>query len=280
MSAKTYLKRVLRYIIKGVPNNYITVITKQTSPNNVLSGKRIIVTGGGRGLGFYIAKRCIAEGAEVLITGRNEDTLKESVKTLGNNCKYSVFDVQHVENIPKFFEEATIKFNNKKIDCLVSNAGISLHEGNFRNVTEDNWNKQLDTNLKGNYFLVSSFIKYLEKQEDTTGNIVVISSERAKRADDIPYGLTKVATNSFVQGIASKVIDKNIRINAVAPGITVSDMTKFKRDENLYVEWQNNHRIFLPEEVAEVVNFLLNDVSNCISGEIITCDQGNYITHW
>ena len=48
----------------------------------------------------------------------------------------------------------------------------------------------------------------------------------------------------------------------------------------MYVDWQNNHRVFLPEEVAKVVLFLLSDVSSCISGEIITCDQGNYIVHW
>lgn len=280
MSLKDYIKRVGKYIIKGVPVQHIRVIVKQTSPNNVLKNKNIIVTGGGRGLGYYIAKRCIAEGGAVLITGRNEETLKNSAEQLGNKCKYLSFDVRKISDIPCFLEKATELFDGKKIDCLVSNAGISLHEGNFRNVTEGGWDRQLDTNLKGNYFLVSNFIKYLEKQKDTSGNIVVISSQRSKRVDDIPYGLTKMATNSFVQAMATKVIHENIRINAVAPGVTCSDMTGFKRDDDLFVEWQNNHRIFLPEEVAEIVNFLLSEASNCISGEIITCDQGNYIAHW
>lgn len=280
MNLKIYIKRVLRYILKGVPNKHITVVTKQISPNNLLKDKRIIITGGGRGLGYYIAQTCIAEGAEVLITGRNEERLKESSKKLGLNCKYLVFDVQNVSEIPDFFKKASKIFNNKKIDCLISNAGISLHEGNFRNVTEDGWDKQLNTNLKGNYFMVSNFIKYLEQQKDTSGNIIVISSERAKRADDIPYGLTKIATNSFVQAIASKVITEGIRINVVAPGVTTSDMTGFSRNENMYTDWQNNQRVFLPEEVSKVVLFLLSDISSCISGEIITCDQGNYIMHW
>ena len=280
MNLKIYIKRVLRYILKGVPNKHITVVTKQISPNNLLKDKCIIITGGGRGLGYYMAQTCIAEGAEVLITGRNEERLKESSEQLGSNCKYLVFDVQNVSEIPDFFKKASKIFNNKKIDCLISNAGISLHEGNFRNVTEDSWDKQLNTNLKGNYFMVSNFIKYLEQQKDTSGNIIVISSERAKRVDDIPYGLTKIATNSFVQAIASKVITEGIRINVVAPGVTTSDMTGFNRNENMYTDWQNNQRVFLPEEVAKVVLFLLSDVSSCISGEIITCDQGNYIVHW
>ena len=138
----------------------------------------------------------------------------------------------------------------------------------------------MNTNLKGNYFLVSEYIRYLEKQSDTAGNIVVITSERAKRADDIPYGLTKAATSSFIQCIASKVIGEGIRINGVGPGVTASDMTGFDKTGNLYADNQPSKRVFMPEEVAEVVGFLLCDASACISGEVITCDQGRYITHW
>lgn len=280
MGLKSYIKRGIRYIIKGIPNKYIGVSINISEPNNLLKGKKVIITGGGRGLGYYIAKKCIDEGAIVLISGRNEETLKKSALKLGERCFYLPFNVKEVSQISDFLEKATAKLGGGKIDCLVSNAGISLHEGNFRNVTEENWDQQFSTNLKGNYFFVSEFIKYLEKFEDTSGNIIVISSERSKRPDDIPYGLTKVATNSFIKCISSKVIEKGIRINGVAPGVTASDMTGFNRNENLYVDWQPQKRIFLPEEVAEVVNFLLSDLSKCISGEIITCDQGRYITHW
>lgn len=114
MSLKIYIKRVLRYILKGVPNKHITVVTKQISPNNLLKGKCIIISGGGRGLGYYMAQTCIAEGAEVLITGRNEERLKESSKKLGSNCKYLVFDVQNVSKMPDFFKKASKIFNNKK----------------------------------------------------------------------------------------------------------------------------------------------------------------------
>ena len=171
-------------------------------------------------------------------------------------------------------------FSGEKITGLVSNAGVSLHEGDFRHVTEEGWDIQLNTNLKGNYFLVKGFIEYLEKKEDKKGNIVVITSERGRRSDDLPYGLTKVASDSFVECFASRVIKEGIRINGVAPGVTASDMTGVNRNENMYADWQPTNRFFLPEEVAEVVNFLLSDISNCISGEIIACDQGRYISHW
>lgn len=205
--------------------------------------------------------------------------MEKAKNELGSSCEYIVFDAKDVSKIDLFLKNAEKKLGGK-INCLVSNAGISLHEGNFRNVTEEGWDKQMDINLKGNYFLVSKFIQYLETFDDVTGNIVVITSERAKRSDDIPYGLSKVATSSFIQCMAAKVISEKIRINGVGPGVTASDMTGFKKEENLYAEWQAGKRIFIPEEVSEVVNFLLSDVSNCISGEIITCNHGRHIAHW
>lgn len=280
MGISVYLKRMIRYVIKGLPEYNVTVEVKESIPSRQLEGQNIIVTGAGRGLGFYIAKRCIAEGANVLITGRNEETLKKAVAELGDKSKYLVFDAQNVSGVSAFINNAENMFSGEKITGLVSNAGVSLHEGDFRHVTEEGWDIQLNTNLKGNYFLVKEFIEYLEKKEDKKGNIVVITSERGRRSDDLPYGLTKVASDSFVECFASRVIKEGIRINGVAPGVTASDMTGVNRNENMYADWQPTNRFFLPEEVAEVVNFLLSDISNCISGEIIACDQGRYISHW
>ena len=83
MGLGLYLKRMIRYVIKGMPEYHITVDVKETMPNHQLEGKNIIVTGAGSGLGYYIAKRCIAEGAKVLITGRNENKLKKAASELG-----------------------------------------------------------------------------------------------------------------------------------------------------------------------------------------------------
>lgn len=279
MGIVDYLKRGVYFIFWGVPEYKTSINIQVLEPQNLLKGRNIIITGGGRGIGYYIAKKSIDEGANVLITGRNEDTLKKAVKKLGERAKYLVADVSKVKEIDFFFEKARECFHGDKIDSLVSNAGISLHEGNFRNVTEEDWDDQMNTNLKGNYFLVKKFVEYLEQQEDKKGNIVVVTSERAKRSDDIPYGLTKVATCSFIQSIAQNVISEGIRINGVGPGVTVSDMTGISR-EHLHAEWQPGKRYFVPEEVAEVVNFLLSDASACISGEIITCNQGNHIARW
>ncbi len=279
MGLKNYFKRMIRYIRTGVPEYHTTVTVKTSESSNVLKDRNIIITGGGRGLGYYFAKKSIEEGANIVITGRDESTLKRAVKELGDHAKYIQFDVRNVSDMERIFEKAE-ELLGGKVDSLISNAGVSLHESDFRNVTEEGWDLQMDTNLKGSYFAVKTFIEYLEKHDDTSGNIIVITSERAKRSDDIPYGITKTAENSFVKAIAQKVITEEIRVNGVAPGVTATDMTGFSREENMYAEWQSGKRIFLPEEIAEVVNFLLSDISGCISGEVITCDQGRYISRW
>ena len=108
-------------------------------------------------------------------------------------------------------------------------------------------------------------------------SILFMSSETSHTADIRPYGLTKAAINSLVKGLASMYASHGIRVNAVAPGITTSDMTGYKTDGNLYLEANATGRVYLPEEVAECASFLLSDCSGCVSGEILTCNNGKTI---
>lgn len=278
MGLKQYLKRVGKYILKGVPVNNIKLEIVQKTPTELFKNKNILITGGGRGLGFFIAKKCVSEGANVIITGRNEDALKNAQKELGDNCKYIVFDVENVDKIDVFLNECIEKYG--KIDCLINNAGISLHENEITKVTIDGFDKQININLRGSYFLAQSYIKYIEKNNINSGNIIFISSERGAQCDQIPYGLTKVAINSLTEGLSRKYYKKGIRVNAVAPGVTASEMTGISKDANLYYEGNASNRFFIPEEVAEVVSFLISDFSKCISGEVIYTDAGDHLNPW
>lgn len=96
--------------------------------------------------------------------------------------------------------------------------------------------------------------------------------------DERPYGLTKAALNSLVQGLAYRYVNEGYRINAVAPGVTVSDMVG--GDANGDLRYGNiTHRYYLPEEVAEVAAFLLSDASNCLNGQILVCNEGKQLMH-
>lgn len=272
MPLSSYIKRGARFILSGVPIKNISAQVSYLQPNQCLAGKKIIITGGGKGLGAAMATKFVSEGASVLISGRNENILKQTADKIG--CKYFVHDVQETSTFDKFINEA-----DKILDganCLVNNAGISLHEPTFFDVTPESFDAQVSINLRGAFFMTQSFTKLLLR-EKRQGNILFISSETGDTADIRPYGFTKAAINSMVQGLASLFIHNNIRVNAVAPGVTASDMTGYKTDGNLYLPYNATERIYLPEEVAETACFLLSDISGCISGQIIVCNNGKTI---
>jgi len=272
MSVKSYIKRAIIFILRGVPVKNVTASISYLSPNTRLSGKKILVTGGGRGLGFAMAKKFVAEGASVLIAGRNEETLKKSADDIG--CQYLSLDVSNPSTFGSFMEQANQMLGG--VNCIVNNAGVSLHEKTFFDVTPETFDKQVDTNLKGGFFLTQKFVEILKK-EQRTGTVLFTSSETGDTMDFRPYGFTKAAVNSMVQGLAYLFSKDGIRVNAVAPGVTTSDMTGFKADGNLYEPGSTVERVYLPEEVAETACFLLSDVAGCISGQIITCNNAKTV---
>jgi 3-oxoacyl-[acyl-carrier protein] reductase len=162
------------------------------------------------------------------------------------------------------------------VNCLVNNAGISLHEQTFFDVTPDTFDVQVNTNLKGGFFLTQNFISILKK-ESRQGTILFTSSETGDTVDFRPYGFTKVAVNNMVQGLAYLFSKDGIRINAVAPGITTSDMTGYSANGNLYCPYNPTDRVYLPEEVAETACFLLSDAAGCVSGQIVTCNNAKTV---
>ncbi len=272
MSIKQYLKRGVKFVLCGVPVKNITANISYLQPNCCLVGKKIIVTGGTRGLGAAMARKFVSEGASVLISGRNESVLCKSAKEIG--CKYLVLDMQDTSTFDGFISEANRLLLGA--DILVNNAGISLHEQTFFDVTPKTFDEQFATNLRGSFFLTQSFTKLLLR-ENRSGSVLFISSETGETADIRPYGLTKVAMNSLVQGLASLFVKNNIRVNAIAPGITASDMTGVSHDGNLFFPRNTIERIYLPGEVAETACFILSDASKCISGQIIVCNNGRTI---
>lgn len=272
MSYKQYIKRGLKYILEGMPIQHISANISYLQPDKRLLGKKIIVTGGGKGLGVAMATKFVSEGALVLISGRNEKILKEKAEQIG--CQYLTLDVQKTDSLDKFIHNADGILGG--VDCLVNNAGISLHESTFFDVTPETFDAQIATNLRGGFFLTQSFTKLLLR-EKRKGNVLFVSSETGETADIRPYGFTKAAINSMVQGLACLFVKDGIRINAVAPGITASDMTGIKADGNLFLECSATNRVYLPEEVSETACFLLSDASGCISGQVIVCNNGRTI---
>ena len=258
---KDYIKRLFKYILYGIPIQNVRVSTAKINYGEILLDKNILVTGGNSGIGYEIAKRCSEEGANVLIIGRNKDKLVEAAKKI-KKCKYLQFDLENINQLDSMYNKAESIIGGN-FDCIVLNAGVSYHEKNIEDVTIKGFEDQIRLN---------KFIK--------SSNMLIVSSERGFQCDDVPYGLSKAALNSLTKGIAKRYYRDGIRINAIAPGITTSNMTKMKNDDNLYVDRISSGRAFLASEIAEVAVFLLSDSSKCISGEVIACDAGNYISSY
>ena len=278
MGVKQLIRKAAKFVLASSPETTVKVKVAQVRAGNVLAGKNIIVTGGGKGLGYAMAKKFVSEGANVIISGRNKSTLEKAAKELGSKCSYMVFDISEAEKAKQFLVSAKEKFGGK-LDILVNNAGVSMHENNFRNVTVDSFDKQFNTNMKGTYFMSKAFLEIKLEEKNPSGQLLMISSETGDQCYDIPYGLTKASINSLTRALSRRVYKSGIRVNAIAPGVTLSDMTKEYADAsdgNMYRDCASD-RIFLPEEVAEVACFLLSDASKCISGEIIHCNAGNHL---
>lgn len=269
------IKRAINYILYGIQPKNIRATIGVYKEGKRLEDQRIVVTGGGRGLGFAIAKRCIEEGANVLIVGRNEDNLKKAAEQY-QNCHYLRYDVSDTTDVSAFFTKAE-EILGGPITSLVNNAGISLHEGNIFNVTEESFVKQINVNLKAPYFLSKEFLKRYRASGLLKGAILFITSERGLYCDDIPYGLIKAAINSLTEGLGRRFINEGIRVNAIAPGVTASDMTGYSEDGNLYRPQACGERVYLAQEVAETAIFLLSEESGCISSQIIPCNRGNHL---
>ena len=141
MGYKRIIRKIAKFILASQPDAFVQVNVGQIQAGNILQGKKIVITGGGSGLGYAMAKKFISEGAEVVISGRNADKLKAAAEILGSsNCKTVVADVCDVAHSMDFLEKAK-ELLGGRIDCLVSNAGVSLHENIYTNVTVEGFDK-------------------------------------------------------------------------------------------------------------------------------------------
>lgn len=272
MNIKQIIKRAGQYIIHGVPEYKTTAQIVISDDKYSLHNQNIVITGGTKGLGYAMAKKFLQSGAQVLITGRDKAIVSEVANELG--CKFEVLDISNPDNFEIFIKNCEDKIG--PITTLVNNAGISLHEKDFFDVSPETFDAQINTNLRGTFFLTQVYIKYLISHH-LSGNVLVISSETGETVDNRPYGYTKAALNSFVKGLAYQFRKKNIRINAIAPGICTTEMTGRGNDGNIYSGEYGCGRYYLPEEIAEVAKFLISKTSNCISGQIITCNNAQTV---
>lgn len=242
----------------------------------LLLEKRAIITGGGSGIGFAIAKKYCEEGARVLITGRNEEKLLLACRELGESAQYKIWDVRDFYNCRSQIESAAEMLGGA-VDILVNNAGVLTQNDfswNYLDLTPEEWDYVMDTNCKAMFFMCQNMAKHMLKNK-VKGHIVNITSEMGFRPACVTYGISKWGTVGMTKGLGMMLAGRNIVVNGIAPGATTTDMMGWKTGDSVYRESHANKRFGYPEEIAELAAFLGSDKADNIVGEIILSDGGS-----
>jgi NAD(P)-dependent dehydrogenase (short-subunit alcohol dehydrogenase family) len=242
-----------------------------------LEGKVAVVTGGNSGIGLETAKRFRDEGARVAISGRSRKTLDEAAKELGKDALAVQADVARLEDADKLFSAVEQKFG--KIDILFVNAGVAKFEP-VSSVSEEHYDELFDINAKGAYFTIRKALSHLND-----GASIILNTSVASHigvATGSVYAATKAAMRSFTRSLAAELVERNIRVNAVAPGpIETPIFGRTGLPQEAVDEFSKGliasipmKRMGKPEEVASVVAFLASQEASFITGVEIDVDGG------
>lgn len=241
--------------------------------NALLKSKVALVIGGGSGIGYSIAEAFIKSGAKVILAGRNEIKLKKACAKLSQeSSNYCVWDITAVNEVEKNIAKAICLFPEKRIDILVCSAGTH-HASSFENITEDEFDSIINTNLKGVFFLDRAIGLYMKKN-NIRGHILNISSSSALRPAWGPYQMSKWALNGFTLGLAKKLQEHGIVVNAIAPGQTVTPMLN-KDEHDISIDFAQMGRYIMPVEIANLAVILCSDIGNVIVGDTLYATGGS-----
>lgn len=235
--------------------------------------KRVLITGGTRGIGFAAAKAFADAGAKVAITGRHTETLSEAAEKLGG-ALYLCWDIGDITVLPDKFDEAVGMLGG--LDILVNNAGVlALHNYSFKTATPEDWDHVMNINVRGPYFMCQKAIAYMTER-GVHGHIVNVCSNMGFRMIcDAPYGISKWAVRGMTLGIGRTAAREGIIVNAVSPGPVTTDMMGWKEGMENHFPHIPTERYSTPEEVAETILFLAS--SETIVGQSVVADGGELL---
>ncbi|WP_421939864.1 SDR family oxidoreductase [Pedobacter sp.] len=242
------------------------------------NNKNVVITGGTTGIGLATAKAFVSAGANVWITGRNAVNLEKASAEINDpRLQTIISDTSKISEI-SILEKAVAESGNK-LDVLFLNAGIGTFEP-ISQVTEENFDAQFNTNVKGHFFTLQKLAPYL-----ADGASVIFTSSTvatAANAGASVYSATKAALNKIAQIAANELSSRKIRVNIVSPGSTDTpglDSVVSSEIKAYFASVTALQRLGRPEEIAQTVLFLASDAASFITGTEIIADGGylNYL---
>ena len=247
--------------------------------------KLVLVTGATSGIGRAAALKFAAEGARLALVGRKRDALDEARKAMSANGDQALAiqaDVTQEEDVRRAVDETVRTFGG--LDVLVCAAGV-IGTGNIENTSPELWDQMMAVNVRSVFRLVQLALPALAPRK---GSIVVVSSVNGQRAfpNVLAYCCSKAAVDQFVMCTSLELASKGVRINAVNPGVTRTNLHRrsgmSEADYAAFVERsKTTHpigRIGEPEEVADMILFLASDRAGVITGNTVFVDGGRHNT--
>ena len=241
-------------------------------------GRVAIVTGASRGIGRAIALRLAAQGATVIAgaRGTNAQAVVDEITAAGGRATAVALDITDPASVDAAV--AATLAAHQRIDILVNNAGITKDQLMLR-MKRDDWNAVIDTNLTGAYTCVQAVLKTMVKQR--AGRIISITSVvgQAGNAGQVNYAASKAGLIGMTKALALEVASRGITVNAVAPGLIDTDMTK-GISEGAQEEWAAKiplKRLGTPDDIATAVTFLASDEASYITGQVLAVNGGMYL---
>lgn len=242
----------------------------------MLKGKVAIVTGGTRGIGLAVVKKFLDNGAAVVLCGSREETVNKALAEIKSErpeaqAEGAWPDLTSLAEVQKMASDVYEKYG--KIDILVNNAGISARDSIYQ-YTEEEFDKIMNLNIKAVFNCTRAVVGYMKEQKGgsviNTSSVVSIYGQPA----GCGYPASKFAVNGLTKSLARELGADNIRVNAVAPGVTRTDMVAALPKEMVdrLAAGIPLGRVGEPEEVADAFLFLASNMASYITGEILSVD--------
>ena len=263
----------VKNVIDRVRTKQLVPIKCSVENGHILDGKAALVSGGSGDIGKAIAAELARQGCLVILSGTNRDKLEKNCSEI-EGSSYITMDLRDIESLDAKIEEAE-KAAGKPIDILVNASGIG-GKFEFGKVTEEEYDRVMNVNLKGAYFLCQAMGNYMIARR-IKGHILNVSSASALRPAWTPYHISKWAIKGFTVGLAEKLLPHGIIVNAIAPGPVATGMLGKKEGDSIEMPSQPSGRYALPEEIASMAAYLVSDLGSLIVGDTIYMTGGSGI---
>ena len=240
----------------------------------MIKGNKAIVTGASRGIGFAIAKELVNAGCSVVITGRNEKTLKVAAEKIGKTAIPMVWNASDIDLAAAKINEAAEILGG--LDIVVNNAGIFAQRNEWSKTgllqtTVDEWQSVMKTNTSAIFFTMQAAVNYM-LENNIKGNILNVTSVAGYEPVYGAYGASKIAATGLTRGWGKMFANDGITINGIAPGPVATEMNNWHEGDPMKHDRIPFGRFATVEEIAKLAMYLLSEEAKMVCGETVVLD--------